>query len=183
MENSTKIALVALILAVIACFLPMGNGKTFGNVVDTSYFDYFQATTGFNLGSSLTFFNSSGLQVNSSSTRVGRVNTGTCYILAYAATIAASTTAKVDCQATAAIYNTNTSRAVALTGVTAGDFVQASLATSTAGTTSNGLVISGASASTTAGYIELYVTNFTGGTFTWPITGAATGTASYLVTH
>lgn len=182
--SKNGLALVALVIAIIACFLAAGNGKTvFGNVVDTSYFDYFQATTGFQLGSGLTFFSSSGIKVNSTSTTIGRMNTGTCYIQAYATTIAASSTAKVECQGTAAVGGITTVNDTALTGVTTGDYVQTRLATSTAGTTSLGLNITGASASTTPGYIEMYIINSTGTTFTWPTTGAATGTASYFVTR
>ncbi len=58
---------VALVIAIIACFLPAGNGQSvatkavdmFGNVVDTSYFDIFDATTAYKLGHT-TFFSSSG---------------------------------------------------------------------------------------------------------------------------
>lgn len=64
MENPTKIALVALVLAIIACFLPAGNGKTvFGNVIDTSYFDYFDATLGYKIGGT-TFYSAASGFVN-----------------------------------------------------------------------------------------------------------------------
>lgn len=116
---------------------------------------------------------------NCTGTLINRINAGTCYIQSYATTIAASSTVKVDCQATAAVGGISTVNDVALTGVTAGDAVQATLATSTAGSTSNGLVIIGASASTTAGYIQLNISNLTGATFTWPVTGTATGTVYY----
>jgi len=121
----------------------------------------------------------STLKVGSSGTNVSRLNHGTCYLRPYAATIAASSTAAVDCQATA---GWDADGASALTGVTDGDFVQATLSTTTAGTTSNGVALTGASASTTQGYIVLHVSNLTGTTFTWPTSGAASGTASYLVT-
>jgi hypothetical protein len=121
-------------------------------------------------------------QLSSTGTTLNRINAGTCYVLPYATTIAASTTAAVDCQATALIYNTNTTRAVALAGVTAGDNVVANFATSTAASTFGSISISGASASTTPGYITLLVENLTGTTYTWPVTGTASGTASYIVT-
>jgi hypothetical protein len=129
-------------------------------------------------------YNSSGFSIGSGSTGTAltRVNTGTCYILPYAATIAASSTAVVDCQGTAAIFNTNTTLATALTGVTNGDNVIANFSTTTATTVSNGIVVTGAAASTTAGYITLTVSNLRGTTFTWPVTGSATGTVYYMVT-
>jgi len=128
---------------------------------------------------------SGAMTIGSSGTAMTRVNTGTCYILAYSATIAASTTATVTCQGTAAIWNLNQVLATTLTGVANGDFVLAQLSTTTARVASSvfgGLVIEGASASSTAGYITLRVYNNTGATFTWPLTGNATGTVSYIVT-
>lgn len=118
--------------------------------------------------------------VGDSGTALSRVNSGTCFLRPYAATIVASTTALVDCQATAAW---NASAPSALTGITAGDSCQLTLSTSTAGTTFLGVQSGGASASTTAGYIQINVNNGTGGTFTWPTTGTASGTAAYLCTR
>lgn len=115
----------------------------------------------------------------SSGTAVAKINTGTCYIKAYATTIAATSTATVDCQATAAV---DVSGISSLSGITAGDVVSVNLATSTAGTTSGGLALIGASASSTSGYITLRLSNLTGTTYTWPTTGTATGTATYIVT-
>lgn len=111
---------------------------------------------------------------------------GTCYILAYATTIAASTTAAVDCQGTAAIGTTNTTNATALTGVTSASRIPGiNMATSTAKSagTYGSIEIVGASASTTSGFITLIVQNNTGTTFTWPTTGTATGTVYYLQTR
>lgn len=121
-------------------------------------------------------------KVGQTGTQITRINTGICYIKAYAATIAASSTAAVDCQATAVV---DPSGASALTGVTMGDNVLVQLSTTTAqlSTAGNlGLTITGASASTTSGYIVLRIANMLGTTFTWPIGTAATGTASYIVT-
>lgn len=173
---------VALVLAIILIGVNVQNGnvkKAFGTIVDTSFFDYFDATTGFKLAGT-TFFSSSGLKINSTSNTVARLNTGQCYIKAYATTIAATSTALVDCQATAAVSANGIS---ALTGVTPGDNVVANLATTTSGSTFGGLALIGATASNTPGYIQLDVSNLTGTTFTWPTSGNATGTASYLVTH
>ena len=116
--------------------------------------------------------------VNANGTPVSRINAGTCYIKAYATTIAASSTANVDCQATAAI-GTITATGAALTGVTDGDIVIAQLSTTTAGTTGQGLQVIGANSSTTAGHIDLRVVNNTGTTYTWSTSGNATGTVNY----
>ncbi len=117
-------------------------------------------------------------------TQFQRLNGGQCYIQPYATTIAATSTDRVDCQATAAVGGIVPAAGVdvALTGVTFGDNVVANLSTTTTGSTVGGLVLEGVSASTTAGYIQLSVLNLTGTTFTWPTTGVATGTASYFVT-
>lgn len=109
--------------------------------------------------------------------QVNTLNYGTCYIKAYATTIAASTTATVDCQATAAVSANGIS---ALTGITVDSKVIATLATSTAGTSGLGISIIGASASTTSGSITLRISNLTGTTYTWPVTGTATGTVQYI---
>jgi hypothetical protein len=174
---------VALVVAIIACFLPVAGGKSLAGITDTSYFDFFNATTagGFQINGT-TVLSNSGIKLNSTSDTISRINSGQCYIQPYATTIAASTTAKVDCQATAAVGSISTANDAALNGVSTGDYVQVTLATSTAGTTSNGLVISGANASTTAGYIQLNISNLTGTTFTWPTSGTASGTAMYLAT-
>ncbi len=113
--------------------------------------------------------------VTRTGTTLNRLDAGTCLIKPYATTIAGSTTAQVDC-ASATLAGL-----VPLTGVTFGDSVLATLSTTTSGSTSaGGLVITGAAASTTAGYIVLSLDNLTGGTYTWATTGTASGTASYL---
>lgn len=123
----------------------------------------------------------SGLRIGVTGTVNKQQNVGLCYIYPYAATIFASSTVQVDCQATAA---GGTAGAIAaLTGVQANDFVLATLSTTTQGTVAigtGGLVLAGASASTTAGYVTLRITNLTGTAFTWPTTGNASGTAYYI---
>lgn len=116
---------------------------------------------------------SAGELFSSTGTQVNRVNFGTCYVQASATTIAASSTATVDCQASQTGGNT------ALTGITAGDTVIAQFA-STTPTTIDGIMINGASASTTAGFITMVVSNMTGTTFTWT---AAASTTNYIVVH
>jgi hypothetical protein len=122
-----------------------------------------------------------GFQVGSAGTSIPRVNVGICYLQPYAATITATSTVSVECQGTAVINTPALTNTSALRGVSSGDKVSVMLSTATVGTVVNGLHIAGATASTTrAGYITLRVTNLTGGTFTWPIGTAATGTASYI---
>lgn len=119
-------------------------------------------------------------KIGSSGTSMDQVNTGTCYLRPYASTIAATSTVAVDCQATAAW---NASGVSALAGIVAGDSCILQLATSTAGTTFAGIRAIGASASTTSGFIEANIANMTGTTYTWPVTGTASGTASYICTR
>ncbi len=130
-------------------------------------------------GSSTLVFN---LKNGATGTNIMQRNQGLCYIYPYATTIAATSTANVDCQATSNASGGGGAGALAaLTGVQANDIVVASLSTTTSGTTwGNGITLAGASASTTAGYITLHLINNTGGTFTWPTSGAASGTAYYI---
>lgn len=118
-----------------------------------------------------------GLRVGPTpNTQINELNVGICYIRPYAATIAATSTALVDCQATAAWDANGMS---ALTGIAYGDWVNVTLA-STTSSTFGGVHVSGASASSTAGYIQLRLSNLTGAAFTWPTSGTASGTASYI---
>ncbi len=185
--------LIAIVIAVGAYL--RGDVSLGVSPNDSSSTNYTQLTAsdGLAVGTSQQFqvsstgvVTSGGVTVGSSGTAMTRFNTGVCYYRPYAATIAASTTAKVDCQATRVWGATGagiggTSMA-ALTGVTAGDYVVLSQASSTPGTTINGLVVTGVAASSTSGFIEVYVSNLTGGTYTWPTTaGTASGTAYYMV--
>lgn len=92
---------------------------------------------------------------------------GTCYVQASTITIAASSTATVDCQA-----STNGTQAP-LSNVAAGDTVVADFATTTS-SVSDGIDIVGVSASSTPGYITMKVANATGGTFTWTSSASST---------
>lgn len=166
--------MVALIMSTIGIFTPAGR-------VATS-----------KLGSAITNYTGIGvpiLQVGSgcgdantscTGTQLNQFNFGTCYIKPYATTIVASSTAVVDCQATALVGQNGISP---LTGIVAGQVVQAELATSTAGTTFLGLTVDAVSASTTSGYIQITIANLTGTTFTWPTSGTASGTATYIATR
>lgn len=119
-----------------------------------------------------------GLKVGTTTPTAKRIAFGTCYIDPYAPTIAASSTASVDCQGTLAADPNGSS---ALAGVRPGDAVLAQLSTTTAGTVISGIDIIGVNASTTWGHIQLRISNRTGTTYTWPTTsGLASGTATYI---
>lgn len=114
-----------------------------------------------------------------SATREANLSMGPCYFAPSATTIAASTSIAVDCQATAGVAAAGES---ALAGVLNNDNIQITLSTTTArsGVGSSGsLVVGGASASSTPGYITVWLWNQTGTTYTWPTVGSASGTAYY----
>lgn len=196
------IAIIALLLSGYSAIrlLPIrGNGGQLGaagNLLAENYIPYVLYNGGYNSAKDFSISGSSAFSgastfsgavaltstftLGSAGSSQTQQNRGLCYIYPYTATIFASSTVQVDCQATAAA---GTAGAIAaLPGVQANDYVQATLSTTTQGTIATGtggLVLAGASASTTAGYITLRITNLTGAAFTWPTTGAATGTAYY----
>lgn len=175
--------LVALVMVGSFASSFVGSGQTFGAAADLTTIGnpWTFTSTGVGKGVTMASTTITSLKAGQTGTQLSRVNAGTCYVLAYATTIDATSTAIVDCQATAAVGGITTVNASALAGVTAGDAVIAQFATSTSGSTLGGVKIIGASASTTSGYIQLNVANLTGTTFTWPTTGTATGTVNYLV--
>lgn len=111
------------------------------------------------------------LQVGSVGSVISGIQSGTCTIFAYSTTIAASSTAQVDCQAGASSLS-------AISGITSGDRIFASLA-STTSAIFEGIDIQWVAASTTPGYITMKLYNGTGGTFTWSST--ASSSIPYLV--
>lgn len=111
----------------------------------------------------------------SSGTAVAQLNYGSCNLLPDATTIAASSTARVTCQG-----GTDTTGFTALTGITSSSKIIGSLSTTTAGSVFEGLVLTGVTASTTSGYIETRISNQTGDTYTWPVSGSASGTMQYI---
>lgn len=162
------VAAVALVIAVIGCFTPVGQKAITQVLGGVSNYD----TVG-----------ASALQVGSGcndsyktclGTKINGINVGQCIIYPYSTTIVASSTAVVDCQAG------TIGTLVPLTGVSPGDNVQMTLA-STTSSVFGGIVLNGASASSTPGYITLRVSNFTGTTFTW--TAAATTSENYISTR
>lgn len=181
-SNAGWVALVILAIMAVVSFTPK-SVINFGAAVNC------QSVTCFTTVGVLTSFQDDGtaifngaFAIGSSGTAINQINTGQCYVVAYATTIAASSTAQVDCQGTALIYNTNTTLATALPGVTAGSNIVVTAATSTGSTNVGGLALERASASTTPGFITLTFANLTGAVFTWPTTGTATGTVSYIAT-
>ena len=188
-KNLIAIAVAAIAGLALFVLTLFGGTKSLGGSVETlkvSFGDGFEVVS--ELGTATFTVTKAGvaaltgsLKIGSSGTAVTRANTGVCYFKAYATTIAATSSAYVDCQATAAVGSI-TGATTALTGVTFGDNVVVNMSTTTAGTVVGGLVVGGVSASTTAGHIQMRIVNLTGATYTWPTTGTATGTASYIVT-
>lgn len=99
-----------------------------------------------------------------SGSRVGPVIAKTCSLISANFTIAASTTVAMDC---------------VVTGVVSGDLVFADLATSTI--QGNGWLIAQSSASSTAGFVTVQITNNTGTSKTLPASVAST--TQVLVLH
>lgn len=172
---------VVAIVAIAGLFYPQTAGRILGAVTGTTNFDnlgILQLKLGTTCNSSFGYAGCNG-------TAISRLNKGTCYIQPYATTIAASSTAAVECQATAATGGVTTANDTALTGVTSGDAVFVTFATSTAITAGGGAgapFVVGAVASSTAGYIHVILGNM-GQTYTWPTTGTASGTMTYWVAN
>lgn len=120
-------------------------------------------------------FDASGkLTVGPTGTSLTHLNFGACDILAYANTIAASTTGTVDCSSTGQV-------AGALAGVSSGDFFDAYATTTISCSTQGCVSVVGSAASSTSGYGTLKIYNGTGATFTW--TGAASTSIVYQDLH
>ena len=177
MNKTTIVAVIALVIAIIGLFTPTGK-SVLGAITGVTNYNYLgvsQLKIGTTCNDGFSYSGCNG-------TAISGLNTGKCYIQAYATTITASTTATVDCQATAAVGGITTANDVALTGITSGDSIVTMFATSTP-SAFGGIVIIGATASSTAGYITLSIENLTGTTYTWPLTGTATGTVSYFASR
>lgn len=184
------IAVIALLLSGYSTFVVLNSqpsqisATSFGAIglkLAENYDPYIRYNGGFN--TALPFQTSSTMQVGTNGTVFSQEVSGACYIQPYSATIAASSTAAVDCQGTMATGGLTTVNDTPLTGVATGGFSIGILSTSTSGTVSNGLVLSGLSASSTPGYLTGTISNLTGKTFTWPTTGTASGTIKYIDFH
>lgn len=67
--KENKVALVAIVIAVIALFTPVQGKSLFGQITDTSFFDVFDATTGYKLAGT-TFLSSTGLTLPTGATSI-----------------------------------------------------------------------------------------------------------------
>lgn len=104
------------------------------------------------------------LQIGASGTSIPKIIEGTCPLIGVNANITASTTVSFDC---------------AVTGAASGDVVFAMFATTSPTTAGPGWEVTRASASTTAGFITLNITNGTGASAYPPASIAST--TQYLV--
>lgn len=166
--------LIAIVIAVGSSFMPRQNvvidtQQSQSSPVEGAVGSRFP--NGISVGSGVGSPVQNALLVGANGTNISRINFGFCNIHTGTGitTIAATTTATLDCQA-------GTGTATALTGVTAGDVCLVMAATTTP-TTVEGLSILGVSASSTQGYITLKIFNGTGATYTWA--SAATSSLNY----
>lgn len=197
MTNNVKLGIALAVVAVVAAFFV---GHTFGtpNVSDAigvgapgttlpienyvpailyngGYYSTLGITTTGDVSAAAGTFTgavalTSTFQLGSAGTALSELKSGTCTIFAYATTIAASSSAQVDCSGGAAL--------TAISGIQSGDRIFASLA-STTSSAGMGLNIEWVAASTTAGYITMMINNATGAVFTWAST--ASSSIPYLV--
>ena len=161
--------LIALVIAIGGYFFPQVTG-TLNSTFGTRFPD------GISIGKGAPLPTTQGATIiGATGSQISNLVMGTCYIRNYAATVAATSSALVDCQGT--LSGTVT----ALAGVKTGDYVQAVLSTTTAATA---LSIIGATASSTNGYIQLEVFNSSSTAYTWPTSATttltATGTVSFI---
>lgn len=178
---ATPLAVVAVLLSVIAVWIGWSNGgasiSAGATANQTSTAGYYNAGTsgtgGFKVNGTAVFTITSGTTPSFSVQR--GFNFGTCSAHVSATTLAASSTTQIDCQAgTGGTLS-------ALSGITYGDKIVMSMASTTVGTGSNagaGLIIRAVDASSTAGVISMQIYNGTGATFTW--TAAASSSFRYF---
>jgi len=115
-----------------------------------------------------------GLTIGTNGTQIATVKTGACTIWVPSTTILGSTTQQIVCQSA-----TDGSLVSGLTGVTTDSICNLHHASSTNATV-NGLVVSGVSASSTAGSIVAQLSNLTGATFTWTSAGTSSSQWNYM---
>lgn len=164
------VALIAVLAVSAYLFLPTQDKTVFGatgQLLAENYMPYFRTNGG--------FYTNLPMVMGLNATALNRFNFGNCQIQSSANTIAATSTATVDCVLTAGI-----GPGAALTGVTAGDITQV-LQSTTTPTTNEGIEVRGASASSTPGYITVLLFNGTGTTFTW--TSTASTSFQYVDMH
>jgi hypothetical protein len=164
------VAMVIAIVGLVAYRIGAPGTPDAGSIANSSHTaGYYDAGLGFKVNGTTVFNSSKQLIVGTNGTALTRLNFGVCPVIAYAATIAASSSATVDCGSTGAIGGT-------LSGVSAGDYCDV-FSTTTISSVYQGVSILGSTASTTAGYCTIKLYNSTGATFTW--TGAASTTLVY----
>lgn len=128
------------------------------------------------------------LKVGPRGEKVSSLDWGTCNLQPDAATIAGSSTARVTCHGGS--FATGVSAHTVLSGITSASKVVATLSSTTAaagrsiGLSYGGLTLMGVTASTTSttngGFLEVLIGNQTGATYTWPLTGTASGTMQFI---
>ena len=172
--NKNFLIALAFVVAVIVAFT-LGRysvpGGTFGQITDTSEFDYFNAASGGGFqGAGTTYLTAAGsstaatLKVSQTGTQLSAAYAGTCHLFTGGTgaltTFVASSTLQLDCQATSPKLGT---AQAALSGVTANDIVllHAPTTTPTVAGRANFRVL-GYSASTTQGYISTLLLNDSG---------------------
>jgi hypothetical protein len=148
------VALIAvLIIAIAGCFLPvLPNGKSvFGTVsttcqgTTTCVGDLYVTTTV--AGATGSLRTDGSLTVSSTGTTINGIIATTCTGIVYAS-LAATTSQAIDCAVTGALTSAKSVTLGAPANLQSGNY--------------GGLVIWGGHASTTAGYVEGYITNLTG---------------------
>ena len=158
--------IVVAIIAIGGWFTPMGKSLLGAVGSWTNYYGVSVAQFRVGSGCDDEFGTCTG-------TSLEGIVTGACTIWTPATTIAASTTQQAVCQSA-----TDGSLTSGLTGVTADSVCSVRMASST-NTTSNGLVVGGTSASSTAGSIVVQVSNLTGTTYTWTATASSSAQWKY----
>lgn len=137
---------VAIVIAIIGCFLPiLPEGGTVAGAITTG--------TNFKFGISV----GNPTVIGANPTNFKKILGGTCSLIANSFTVGASTTVPMDC---------------AITGVLSTDKVFAQFATSSV--VGNGWEVQASSASSTAGFITLRVSNFSGASNVIPASIAST---------
>ena len=171
-ELSGVLAVVAVVIAIVVP-LYMGGGLSFGyTTVATNALrypnSYIDTAHGYYIDSVEVFDGTGNLKLGTNGTSLTAIKTGSCTIWAPANTIDATSTQQAECQSA-----TNGTLASGLTGITSDSICYVTNASST-NTTIGGIVVGGASASTTAGSIVARIANFTGTTFTWSAVASST---------
>lgn len=136
--SRNAVGVVALVVAIIGCYLPISSAvqQNFGGITNYDEVDATAIRIGAGCGSGGS---------SCAGTRLGGVYAGSCSLIANTFTVTASTTKAMDC---------------AIAGLVSGDGVEIMFATSTAAGT--GWSVVGASASSTSGFATIRVANNTG---------------------